>query len=159
MSNKTARIVAIIALVFMAAFVVFLVLTIIDIKMLGGSVGIIAMITGFVAIGLYLWLRFAGKTYNLSKMKDEAEMQRIQDELDKQALDETNAKAEEGTALENAAEEDSSTEVEATEDSVPEAAPEADIDNSSARKEKSNESEVEKHSNTTSAPARKKSSK
>lgn len=68
----------------MAIFVVFLVLTLVDYKMLGGSVGIIAMISGFFAIGLYVWLRLAGKTFDLSKMKDEAEMKAIQDELDKQ---------------------------------------------------------------------------
>ena len=56
--NKTRRILAIIALVFMAIFSVTLVLTFVSPDMWNGAVAYAALVSGLLGVGLFLVLRF-----------------------------------------------------------------------------------------------------
>ncbi len=58
MNKKLRKAVAIISLVFMGLFVVSLVLCLIDIGMLNGSIGFVALLTGFIGISLFFVLHF-----------------------------------------------------------------------------------------------------
>ena len=84
MKDRTARILAVIALVFMGIFSVALVMTIIDYRMLGGSIGFIALSTGVFAIVIFLALKADGRGYSITKMNNEIELQKIEEELKKQ---------------------------------------------------------------------------
>ena len=61
MNKKLRKAVAIISLVFMGLFVVSLVLCLIDIGMLNGSIGFVALFTGFIGISLFFVLHFNDK--------------------------------------------------------------------------------------------------
>lgn len=93
MNNKTARVLAIIALVFMAIFIVTLTMTIIDYKMLHGSIGYVALSSGVLVLVIFLALRADGRGVSITKMNNEPEMQKMEKELEQQ-----NAKAEEPAA-------------------------------------------------------------
>ena len=69
MNKNLKKAIAIVALVFMALFVVALVLTCIDIKMLNGAVGYVALFTGFIGISLYVVLLLDAKA---AKRNEEA---------------------------------------------------------------------------------------
>ena len=84
MKDRMARVLAIIALVFMGIFVVALTLTLVDYKMLGGGIGFIAMGSGVFALMIFIALKADGRGYSLSKMKQEIEMEKIEKELAEQ---------------------------------------------------------------------------
>lgn len=56
--KKLRRILAIVALVFMAIFTVTLIITFVNPKLLNGAFGYAALISGLLGIGLFLIVRF-----------------------------------------------------------------------------------------------------
>ncbi|MBD5132024.1 MAG: hypothetical protein HDT28_05480 [Clostridiales bacterium] len=78
MKDKTARALAIVALVFMGIFVVALITTIIDRTLLGGSIGFIALASGVITLVLFVILKADGRGYSLTQMKNESEMAEIE---------------------------------------------------------------------------------
>ncbi len=81
MKDKSARALAIIALVFMAIFVAMLITTIVDHTLLGGSVGYIALGTGVMVLVMLLALKADGRGFSMTKINNEIEMQKIEKEL------------------------------------------------------------------------------
>lgn len=61
MNNKLKKAMAIVSLVFMGLFVVSLVLCCIDIKLLNGQIGLVALFTGFVGISVYAVIRLSSR--------------------------------------------------------------------------------------------------
>ena len=57
MNDKTKRILAIIALVFMGVFTVAFVAFLINPKMLGGVVAFVALFSGVIGVGLFLVIK------------------------------------------------------------------------------------------------------
>ncbi|MCH5163271.1 MAG: hypothetical protein J1G38_07290 [Clostridiales bacterium] len=84
MKDKTARVLAIIALVFMGIFVVTLTMTMIDYKMLGGGIGFVALASGAFAIIIFIALKADGRGYSITKINNEIEMEKIEKELAEQ---------------------------------------------------------------------------
>lgn len=123
MKDKTARALAITALVFMAVFVAALVATMIDYTLLNGSVGYIALCSGVFTLMIFLALKADGRGYSITKMNNEIEMQKIEKE------------AAEKEAAENVARETEATESKETE------AAESKDDTETAGKEPSKTSE------------------
>lgn len=76
-----ARVLAIIALVFMGLFIVALTLTLVDYKMLNGGIGFIAIGTGVFTLMIFIALKADGRGYSISKMNHEIEMAKIEKEL------------------------------------------------------------------------------
>ena len=110
MKDKTARILAIIALVFIGIFSVALVLTIVNYRMLGGSIGYIALSTGVFAIVILMALKADGRGYSITKMNNEIEMQKIEKALQEQEEREQNSGTENTENTENAQEDEPSEE-------------------------------------------------
>ncbi len=109
MKDRPARILAIIALVFIGIFSVMLVLTLIDYRMLGGSVGFIALGTGVFALVIFFALKADGRGFSMTKINNEIEMQKLENAMKEQeargnAENAQNADAEE-TAEESDADE------------------------------------------------------
>lgn len=84
MKDIHARVLAIIALVFMGIFVVALTMTFIDYKMLNGSIGFVALGTGVFAIMILVALKADGRGFSITKMKNDAEMEKIEKQLAEQ---------------------------------------------------------------------------
>lgn len=84
MKDNSARALAIVALVFMGIFVVMLIMTVIDRTLLGGSVGFIALGCGVFALVIFAALKADGRGFSITKMNNEAEMKRIEEELEKE---------------------------------------------------------------------------
>ncbi len=82
MKDKSARVLAIIALVFMGIFVVTLTMTLIDYRMLNGSIGFVALGSGVFAIMIYIALKADGRGFSITKMNNEIEMEKIKKELE-----------------------------------------------------------------------------
>lgn len=84
MKDKTARVLAIIALVFELIFIVTLVATVIDHKLLNGSIGYIALCSGvFVAMCL-IALKADGRGFSMTKINNDIEMAEIENKLKEQ---------------------------------------------------------------------------
>ncbi len=81
MKDKSARILAIIALVFIVIFSVMLVMTLIDYRMLGGSVGFIALGTGVFALVIFFALKADGRGFSMTKINNEIEMQKLEEAM------------------------------------------------------------------------------
>ena len=101
MKDKHARVLAIIALVFMVLFIVALTATLIDHTLLNGSVGYIALCTGVFVFMIFIALKADGRGYSIAKMKNDIEMEKIEKALEEQQRQEEQAakeKALQGTA-------------------------------------------------------------
>ncbi len=94
MKNGLARALAIIALVFMVIFIAALIATVIDKTLLNGSVGYIALGCGVFVMMIFLALRADGRGFSITKMNNEIEMKKIEEELKKQQEREQAEKAE-----------------------------------------------------------------
>lgn len=94
MKNGLARALAIIALVFMVIFIAALIATVIDRTLLNGSVGYIALGCGVFVMMIFLALRADGRGFSITKMNNEIEMKKIEEELKKQQESEQAEKAE-----------------------------------------------------------------
>ena len=94
MKDKTARALAIVALVFMGIFVVALVATLVDYTLFGGGIGFIALGAGVFAIMIFIALKADGRGYSITKMNNEIEMEKIQKALEEQVAKEKAEKAE-----------------------------------------------------------------
>lgn len=84
MKDKTARALAIVALVFMALFIAALVTTLVDHKLLGGGIGYIAICLGVVVLILFLILRADGRGFSMTKINNDIEMEKIEKALEEQ---------------------------------------------------------------------------
>lgn len=92
MKDKTARALAIIALVFMGLFVASLIATLVDVTLFNGSIGYIALGTGIVGILIFVVLKTDGRGFSVTQINNEMEMEQIkreteeaQKEVDEQA--------------------------------------------------------------------------
>ena len=81
MKDKTARIIAIIALVFMAVFVVSLTLSLAGVC--GNIFTYVAIGSGAVGIVLFLLIKITGRGYSITEINNEMEMEKIQKENEK----------------------------------------------------------------------------
>ena len=100
MKDKHARVLAIIALIFMVLFIVALTATLIDHTLLNGSVGYIALCTGVFVFMIFIALKADGRGYSITKMKNDIEMEKIEKALEEQQRQEEQAakeKAAQGT--------------------------------------------------------------
>lgn len=95
MKDKTARALAIVALVFMGLFVAALVATLADHTLFGGSIGFIALGCGVCALMIFVALKADGRGYSITQMNNEIEMQKLEKAAEEQkAAAEQKAKAE-----------------------------------------------------------------
>ena len=94
MKDKTARVLAIVALVFMGIFVVALVATLVDYTLFGGGIGFIALGAGVFAFMIFIALKADGRGYSITKMNNEIEMEKIQKALEEQVAKENAEKVE-----------------------------------------------------------------
>ena len=101
MKDKSARALAIVALVFMGIFVAALVATLVDHTLLGGSIGFIALGCRVFALMIFIALKADGRGYSITKMNNEIEMQKIEAEL-KAQQDAEAEKADKAESTENA---------------------------------------------------------
>ncbi len=96
MKDKTARVLAIIALVFMAIFVVTLTMTVIDYRMLHGSIGYLSLTSGVFVFVIFLALKAEGRGFSMTKINNDIEMAKIEKELaEKEAAEKALAEKEE----------------------------------------------------------------
>ena len=102
MKDRTARILAVIALVFMGVFIVTLIMTLVDHTMLNGSIGFFALGAGVFALMILVALKADGSGFSMTKINNDIEMEKIQKELEA----EEKAKAEESSDGEDGAEKD-----------------------------------------------------
>jgi len=87
--NKTLRkIIAITALIFMLAFIAFLMMYLIDKNLLNGAVGLITIFAGCLAIGLYLVIVFDNKYGKEAQKKRMEEFLKEQEKAEKEAEEE-----------------------------------------------------------------------
>ncbi len=80
MKDKSARALAIVALVFMGLFVAALVATLVDYKLLGGSIGFIALGCGVFALMIFVALKADGRGFSMTQINNEIEMQKLEKE-------------------------------------------------------------------------------
>ena len=78
MKDKTARIIAIIALIFMAAFVVSLTISLAGV--MSNVFTYVAIGSGAVALALFMVLKINGRGYSITEMNNETEMEKIRKE-------------------------------------------------------------------------------
>lgn len=83
MKDRTARILAVIALVFMGVFIVTLIMTLVDHTMLNGSIGFFALGAGVFALMILVALKADGRGFSMTKINNEIEMEKIQKEPEK----------------------------------------------------------------------------
>lgn len=91
MKDKTARIIAIIALVFMAVFVVSLTLTLAGV--LSNVFTYVAIGSAAVALAIFVLIKMSGRGYSITQMNNEIEMEKLQKEMDEQIAREQAEKA------------------------------------------------------------------
>ena len=84
MKDKHARALAIVALVFMAIFIVALIATLIDYRLLNGSVGFIALGAGVFVAMVLIALKADGRGFSMTKLNNQIEMEKIERELKEQ---------------------------------------------------------------------------
>lgn len=84
MKDKTARALAIVALVFMGIFVAALIATLVDYTLFNGGIGYIALGSGVFAIMIFIALKADGRGYSITKMNNEIEMEKIKQALKEQ---------------------------------------------------------------------------
>lgn len=82
MQDKTARVIAIIALIFMAAFVVSLTISLAGV--LPNVFGYVALGSGAVALALFMLIKMSGRGYSITEMNNEIEMEKIRKENEAQ---------------------------------------------------------------------------
>lgn len=80
MKDRTARALAIVALVFMALFVAALVATLVDSTLLNGAVGYVALCCSVFALMIFIALKADGRGYSITKMNNEIEMKKPEEE-------------------------------------------------------------------------------
>lgn len=82
MKDKTARIIAIIALIFMAVFVVSLTLSLAGVY--SDIFTYVAIGGGAVGIALFILIKISGRGYSVTQMNNEMEMEKIRKENEAQ---------------------------------------------------------------------------
>ena len=81
MKDNLARVLAIIALVTMVLFVAALVATLVDYTLLNNGIGFIALGFGVFTMMIFIALKADGRGFSMTKMNNEIEMKKIEDEL------------------------------------------------------------------------------
>ena len=84
MKDKPARALAIVALVFMAIFLASFTATIIDPTLLGGGIVIVALCSGVFVLIAFIVLKVDGRGFSLTQLKNESELQKIEQALKEQ---------------------------------------------------------------------------
>lgn len=82
MKDRTARILAVIALVFMAAFIVTLIMTLVDHTLLYGSIGYVSLCAGVFTLMIFIALKADGRGFSMTKINNDIEMEKIEKELE-----------------------------------------------------------------------------
>lgn len=80
MKDKTARILAIIALVFMAVFLAAFITALVDPKIFGGAIVYIVISFGIAVLVIFIILKADDRGYSISKINEQIEMQKIEKE-------------------------------------------------------------------------------
>ncbi|MCH5350959.1 MAG: hypothetical protein J1F39_03210 [Clostridiales bacterium] len=83
MKDRTARVLAIIALVTMGLFVAALIATFIDPTIFNGSIGFIALGLAVFTLMVFIALKADGRGFSMTKINNEIEMKKIEEELAK----------------------------------------------------------------------------
>ena len=84
MKDKSARVLAIIALVTMGLFVAALIATLIDYTLFNGSIGFIALGLAIFTLMILIALKADGRGFSMTKINNEIEMKKIEEQLAKQ---------------------------------------------------------------------------
>ena len=84
MKDKPARILAIIALVFIGICSVAIVLTLVDYRMLNGAIGFIALGTGVFGLVIFFALKADGRGFSITKMNNEIEREKLEKAMQEQ---------------------------------------------------------------------------
>ena len=95
MKDRTARVIAIIALIFMAAFVVTLTISLAGV--MPGVFSYVAIGCAAVALALFMILKINGKGYSITDMNNQMEMEKIQKENEELLAEEKAEKSEKDT--------------------------------------------------------------
>lgn len=90
MKDKTARVLAIVALVFMGLFIVALIATFVDFTLFNGGIGFIALGLGVIVLIILIALKADGRGFSMTKINNEIELEKIEKEL----AEKENAKSE-----------------------------------------------------------------
>lgn len=77
----------------MAAFIVTLIMTLVDHTMLHGSIGYVSLCAGVFTLMIFIALKADGRGFSMTKINNEIEMKKIEKELEKR---EAEQKAEDG---------------------------------------------------------------
>lgn len=88
MKDRTARALAIVALVFMGIFLAALIATMVDRTLLNNAVGYVALCSGVFVLMIFLALKADGRGFSVTKMNNEIEMQKIEKQLEAQEREE-----------------------------------------------------------------------
>lgn len=83
MKDKTARVLAIVALVFMLLFVATLIATFVDHTLLNGAIGFISLGSGVFVLMVLAALKADGRGFSMTKINNEIELQKIEEELER----------------------------------------------------------------------------
>lgn len=131
MKDRLARVLAIIALVTMALFLAALITALVDHTLLSGSIGFIALGLGVFTFMIFIALKADGRGFSMTKINNEIEMKKIEDEL----AEKEKAEKADSDDSENSAEADGTEQS----DSCAEAGEEIERDTSSAKADKDGE--------------------
>lgn len=96
MKDKTARVIAIIALIFMAVFVVSLSVSLAGV--LSNVFSYVAVGSAAVALALFMLIKISGRGYSITEMNNEIEMEKIRKENERLIAEQ---KAEENAELDD----------------------------------------------------------
>ena len=96
MKDKTARVIAVIALIFMAAFVVSLTVSLAGV--MRNVFSYVAIGCAAVALALFMVLKINGKGYSITEMNNEIEMEKIRKENEELIAKEKAEQSDEGTS-------------------------------------------------------------
>ncbi|MDE6293335.1 MAG: hypothetical protein K2L88_01785 [Clostridiales bacterium] len=88
MKDKTARVIAIIALIFMAVFVVSLSVSLAGV--LSNVFSYVAVGSAAVALALFMLIKISGRGYSITEMNNEIEMEKIRKENERLIAEEKN---------------------------------------------------------------------
>lgn len=98
MKDKHARVLAIVALVFMGIFIAALIATLVDYRLLNNSIGFIALASGVFVVMSLIALKADGRGFSMTKLNNQIEMEKIERELKEQAEKEQADKADDAAA-------------------------------------------------------------
>lgn len=93
MKDKHARGLAVTALVFMGIFIGSLIATFVDYTLLYGAIGYVALVAAVVVLAIFFVLKADGRGFSLADMKNESELEKIEQALEAQRAESEKADA------------------------------------------------------------------